>query len=263
MGPSSQTFGLSVGASQAQLTNGTSISGYDVGVLSSGLVVIDGSSVSGNRLGFTTGFSFNTSVMSGLVLVNASIHDNRGDGISTQTPLKVDSWGSQISNNGGSGIHLSQSATVTLVGTSLTGNAADGLTTEPIAYLTYALKMRSSHVSDNGLFGLDLRVTTYMAPADLGFGDDGNNVFQNNGRSPVPDAADAGDGTGANVFVVGGWTANAIGNTWEPNVENADGQGRYHASDASRLSYFTGNMPSGRNFLVGPGAEIVLARAGQ
>jgi hypothetical protein len=263
VGPSSQTIGVSVAASQAQLTGGSTISGYDVGVLSSGRVVIDGSSLSGNRLGFTTGLSFNTSVMSELILVNASIHDNRGDGIGTSSSLQIDSAGSQIRNNGGSGIHLSQSATVTLIGTSITGNAAYGLRIEPVSYLSYALKMRSSQVTDNGFFGLDLHVAGYMPPADLGFRDDGNNVFQNNGHSPTPDAGDAGDGTGANVFVAGGWTVNAIGNTWEPNVENADGQGRYHAGDAGPLSYFTGNMPSGSNFLLGPGGEIALARAGQ
>jgi hypothetical protein len=258
VGPSTRPYGLVVGQATARLQSGTRITGCDTALSAYGVVVIDSSSLTGNRLGYVAQGT-NPRSPTELTLTNASIMGNTGDGVTTQGGLQLDAVASQISNNQGSGIVLSQTTVATFSDTSIVGNGVSGLSTEAAAGMAYTITMRSSHVTGNGLFGVAVRTAGFNSGiVDLGMTEDGGNVFQQNGSAPPPDA---GYVAGANVFA-SGWYVAATGNTWDPNVQGADAQGRYHAGDAA-LTYSTMDLPSGKNVLLGTGGFISLARAGQ
>jgi hypothetical protein len=95
-----------------------------------------------------------------------------------------------------------------------------------------ALLMRASTVTSN----LGTGVLLDGPVADLGhFGDPGGNVFQGNGANGSVRLASA--NTGGKI--------SAVGNTWEPGVQGADGTGHYPAEQ-----FLTGLSPlaAGRNF---------------
>ena len=103
----------------------------------------------------------------------------------------------------------SPAVSVTLSNLTLTGNSAGGMTLQ-----NGALTLRNSVVSNNGAEG---GLTLYAdVTTDLGTtASPGGNTFTGN------------TGPQLNSIVTAGQTVDAVGNTWKPNVQGADANGRY------------------------------------
>ena len=103
------------------------------------------------------------------------------------------------------------------------------------------LVMRSCTVIGNGL-GIDVFVDS---TADLGTADSpGNNVFQNNGVSIAVES---------NIGV-NGISVQAVGNIWNPSVQNADENGKY-----ATVATITGPVaaPANGNYSVNDGCKLL------
>jgi hypothetical protein len=101
--------------------------------------------------------------------------------------------------------------------------------------------MRSCTVIGNGL-GIDVFVDS---TADLGTADSpGNNVFQNNGVSIAVES---------NIGV-NGISVQAVGNIWNPSVQNADENGKY-----ATVATITGPVaaPANGNYSVNDGCKLL------
>jgi hypothetical protein len=103
----------------------------------------------------------------------------------------------------------SAAGSLTLSNLTITGNTQGGMTVS-----NGALKLRGSTVSNNGAEG---GVTLYgILDVDLGTSaSPGGNTFTGNAGPQINSVAAAGQ------------TVNAVGNTWTPNVQGADANGRY------------------------------------
>jgi len=199
------------------LTNGTitgdptcndpSLDNASVSVGTSGAVTIGSTIIDGGY----RGIALSATTLPPVTLTNTTIRNVTDDAIVGSA--KVTITGGELSNNGRGGIE-------TVGGTwSLTNVALKGDAVFAIYIQGDALTMRGCSVTGNPMFG----VYIFGGTADLGTASSpGGNTFQGNGLVGVD--LDATSGT---------TTVPAVGNTWRPNVQGADAQGRYTAGNVT------------------------------
>jgi len=212
------------GSASVTLRNGTLIdhvgdagecaAGAAIVVTEHGTLTMDHATVSnGPNAGICV--SSSTTPVPTIQLTQSTISGMAGTAIATTTGTSADAQlmadGLALINNG-RGIawtSTSAAASLTLSNLTLTGNSVGGMTVS-----NGSLKLRGSTVSNNGAEG---GVTLYGSPSvDLGTSaSPGGNTFTGN------------NGAQLNSVVGAGQTVNAVGNTWTPNVQGADANGRY------------------------------------
>lgn len=229
-GPCSTGIALNGAAKLVAMTLTTRDLGTTLDARDQSVVAIANATISGNptcpgstvmSVISTASFSLSDSVLDGgaagigIVAQSASFHatisntivrNMKGDGLGGFPNLKASfqMTGGELSSNGLSGAELGQ-------GTWTFTNVAIRQNKNIAFYLQDAsLVMRNCTVVGNG-FGIDVYQGSV---ADLGtMSSPGNNVFQNN--------------SDVSVFAESSVPVNAIGNTWNPNIQGADGNGKY------------------------------------
>lgn len=229
-GPCSAGIALNGAAKLVAMTLATRDLGATLDARDQSVVAIANATLSGNlncsgstiiSIISTASFSLSDSVLDGgaagiaivaqstsfhATISNAIIRNMQGDALGGFPNLNASfqMTGGELSNNGGAGAELGQ-------GTWTFTNVAIRQNKNIAFYLQDAnLVMRNCTVIGNG-FGIDVYQRSF---ADLGtMANPGNNVFQNNSN--------------ASVFAESSVPVNAIGNTWNPNVQGADENGKY------------------------------------
>ncbi|HEX8109130.1 MAG TPA: hypothetical protein VF516_15460, partial [Kofleriaceae bacterium] len=229
-GPCSTGIALNGAAKLVAMTLTTRDLGATLEARDQSVVAIANATISGNQtcsgsalmsVISTASFSLSDSVLDGgasgiaiaaqstsfhATISNTIVRNMQGDGLGGFPNLKASfqMTGGELSNNKQSGAELGQ-------GTWTFTNVAIRQNKNLAFYLQGAnLVMRNCIVVGNG-FGIDVYQDSV---ADLGtMASPGNNVLQNNSN--------------ASVFAESSVPVNAIGNTWNPNIQGADGNGKY------------------------------------
>ena len=212
------------GSTSVTLRNGTLIdhvgdgglcaAGAAIVVAEHGTLTMDHATVS-NGLNSAICVTSSTTPLPTIQLTQSTISGMAGAAIASTTGTSADAQitadGLALINNGRGIIWTSSSAagSLTLSNLTITGNTYGGMTVS-----NGALTLRGSTVSNNGAEG---GVTLYgILNADLGTSaSPGGNTFTGN------------IGPQINSVAAAGQTVNAVGNTWTPNVQGADANGRY------------------------------------
>jgi len=229
--------GLSVlGSGQATLKNGvnlTNIAGAALAIQDTALVTVDSATISRTLpSGCAPVASVRAAGSASLALHNTlvrSIDGMNAGGIEMQDSVQLTLDGGSVSRQTGTAIRVLGTAKLSVNGSSLTANqigidasgapqASITITGATLQYnkqvgiIAPAFKLRNTSVHDNGI-GVKIN-----GPAvDLGtFADMGNNTIQNNTTTGVTFASAISSGS-----------VNAVGNTWNPNIQDADANGHY------------------------------------
>ncbi len=231
------TTGLFVfGSGQATLKNGanlTNIAGAALAIQDTGMATLDTATISRTLpSGCTPVASVRAAGSASLTLhstIVRSMDGTNAGGIEMQDNVQLTLDGGSVSRHTGTAIRVLGTGKLSVNGSSFTSNqigidasgapqASITITGATLQYnkqagiIAPAFKLRNSSVHDNGV-GIKIN-----GPAvDLGtLADVGNNTIQNNTTTGVTFASSISSGS-----------VNAVGNTWNPNIQGADANGHY------------------------------------
>lgn len=112
------------------------------------------------------------------------------------------------------------------------------------------VKVRNTSVQGNGFHGVSLTSTLAGSTLDFGkLGEPGGNTFRSNNASTS-------GRYNFNVSTASGIVTQAVGNTWVPGIQMADGTGHY-ATPAGTTKDGTNASAAGVNYLVAPAGAIL------
>jgi len=224
------------GSGQATLKNGVNlmnIAGAALAIRDTAQATLDTATISRTLpSGCTPVASVSAAGSASLTLhstIVRSIDGTNAGGIEMQDSVQVTLEGGSVSRHTGTAIRVLGTGKLSVNGSSFTSNqigidasgapqASITITGATLQYnkqvgiIAPAFKLRNSSVHDNGV-GIKIN-----GPAvDLGtFADLGNNTIQNNTTTGVTFASTISSGS-----------VNAVGNTWNPNIQDADANGHY------------------------------------
>lgn len=194
---------------------------------SSGKLTMDRSTLSNSRAaGICVLNNFSTTATNSIVLTQSTITGSAGAAIQNETVQGVGATitadGASLTNNAW-GIFWTRPGTFDLRNSTITGSTAVGTGAGTGAGIYLAMpsgsfRLRGSSVSGNVQHGvqIDGSVTAGSLTADLGkAADPGGNTFTGNGLA------------GLHSVAAPGQIVDAVGNTWIPNQQGADANGRY------------------------------------
>ena len=190
---------------------------------SSGQLTMDRSTLSNARAaGICVLNNFSTTLTNSVVLTQSTISGSVGAAIQNESTQGVGATitavGASLTNNGW-GIFWTRAGTFDLRNSTISGSTAVGTGAGIYLFMpSGSFKLRGSNVTGNIQHGVQLDGTqsTGGLTFDLGTAaDPGGNTFTGNGLAGLRSVA----ATGQSV--------NAVGNTWIPNQQGADANGRY------------------------------------
>jgi len=191
---------------------------------SSGQLTMDRSTLSNARAaGICVLNNFSTTLTNSVVLTQSTITGSVGAAIQNESTQGVGATitavGASLTNNGW-GIFWTRAGTFDLRNSTISGStAAGGIGAGIYLFMpSGSFKLRGSNVTGNIQHGVHLDGTQASGGLTFDLGttaDPGGNTITGNGLAGLRSVAAAGD------------SVNAVGNTWIPNQQGADANGRY------------------------------------